>query len=119
MATTVFACHIDPVPEPERKCCDSAEVMPDDKVKALALQQMSLNASPQILFFYGACRTEEALMLVYEHIKVPKPPFPPFPFPSPYSHSFVPRYISPPNDKTFIHTHNRNIGFIRGSIART
>ncbi len=44
--------------------------MPDEKLAALALQQMRLNSAPQLLYFYGVCRTDEAVMLVYEHIEV-------------------------------------------------
>lgn len=36
----------------------------------IALQQLSLNAAQQLSHFYGICRTEGTIMLVYEYVEV-------------------------------------------------
>ena len=53
-------------------CC--ADVVPPEKLTELALQQLSLNAAPQLVHFYGICRTEDCTMLVYEYVEASVPP---------------------------------------------
>ena len=44
-------------------------MVPPEKLTEVALQQLSLNAAPQLVHFYGICRTDDCTMLVYEYVE--------------------------------------------------